>query len=71
MEPTTGRFWLIFSDVIFVLSVFEGSKISAWSTYTPAVNNVAFDIDDAAPFNKKVYVRSGDTIYASAGSDRP
>jgi hypothetical protein len=67
MEPTTGRFWLIFSDVIFVLSVFEGSKISAWSSYTPAVNNVAFDIDDAAPFNNKVYVRSGDTIYCFGG----
>lgn len=67
MEPTTGRCWMIFSDIIFVLSVFEGSKISAWSTYTPAVNNVAFEIDDAVPFKKKVYVRSGDTIYCFGG----
>jgi hypothetical protein len=68
MEPTSGRFWLVFSDQIFVLSVFEGSKISAWSTYTPAVSNVPFEIDDAVPFAKKVYVRSGDTVYCFGGT---
>jgi hypothetical protein len=67
IEPTDGRFWLVFSDEIFVFSRFAGSKISAWSTYTPAVDNVAFNIDDAITFKKKVYVRSGDKIYAYGG----
>lgn len=67
IEPTDGRFWLVFADEIFVLSQFIGSKISAWSTYTPSVNNVAFNIDDAIVFKKKVYVRSGDKIYAYGG----
>lgn len=67
IEPTDGRFWLIFPDQIFVFSFFQGSKVSAWSTYTPSVNNVAFGIDDAITFKKKVYVRSGDTIYVYGG----
>lgn len=67
IEPTDGRYWLIFSDQIFVFSFFHGSEISAWSTYTPSVNNVPFTIDDATVFKKKVYVRSGDTIYVYGG----
>lgn len=67
IEPTAGRFWLIFADEIFVLSFFAGSKISAWSTYTPAINGEAFDIDDAVVFNKKVYLRSGDAIKVFGG----
>jgi hypothetical protein len=67
IEPTDGRFWILFSDQIFVFSFFNGSKVSAWSTYTPSVNNVPFTIDDAVAFKKKVYVRSGDTIYVYGG----
>jgi hypothetical protein len=67
IEPTDGRFWLIFPDEIFVFSFFNGSKVSAWSTYTPSVDNVPFNIDDALVFKKKVYVRSGDTIYVYGG----
>ena len=67
IEPTDGRFWLVFPDQIFVLSFFKGSEVSAWSTYTPSVNNVPFTIDDARVLNKKVYVRSGDTIYVYGG----
>lgn len=67
IEPTSGRFWLVFPDEIFVFSFFEGSKISAWSTYTPAVDNVAFTVNDAIVFKKKVYLRSGDTIYVFGG----
>lgn len=68
IEPASGRFWMVFPDQIFVLSFYEGSKISAWSTYTPGVDNVAFTIDDAAVFKKKIYVRSGDTIYTFGGT---
>lgn len=68
IEPTSGRFWLICPDEIFVFSFFEGSKISAWSTYTPSVDNEAFTVDDAVVLKKKVYLRSGDTIYVFGGS---
>jgi hypothetical protein len=67
IEPTDGRFWLVFPDEIFVFSQFIGSKISAWSTYTPSVNNVAFNVDEAIVFKKKVYLRSGDKIYVYGG----
>lgn len=67
IEPSSGRFWLVFPDQIFVFSFFEGSKISAWSTYTPSVDNVAFEIDEAVVFKKKVYLRSGDKIYVYGG----
>jgi hypothetical protein len=67
IEPTDGRFWLVFPDEIFVFSFFTGSKISAWSTYTPAVDNVPFTVNDAQVFKKKVYLRSGDKIYVFGG----
>jgi hypothetical protein len=69
IEPSSGRFWLIFPDEIFVFSFFEGSKISSWSTYTPSVNNVAFTVNDAVVLKKKVYLRSGDKIYVYGGLD--
>lgn len=62
IEPRDGRFWLIMKDIIFVLSYFSGSKVSAWSTYKPG-----FTITDAVVFNRRVYLRSGDTIYAYGG----
>lgn len=68
IEPTSGRFWLVFPDQVFVLSIFEGYRISAWSTYTPAVNNVPFVIDDVVVLKKKVYVRSGNKIYVFGGA---
>ncbi|WP_316397346.1 hypothetical protein [Bradyrhizobium sp. 33ap4] len=67
IEPTSGRFWLGFKDLIVVLSFFEGSKISSWATYTPGVDGVPFLVDDYAVFKKKVYLRSGDTIYVFGG----
>lgn len=67
IEPTSGRFWLAFPDEIFVFSFFEGSKISAWSTYTPAIDNVRFTIDDLIVFKKKVFLRSGDKIISYGG----
>jgi hypothetical protein len=67
IEPSSGRFWLVFPDEIFVFSFFEGSKISSWSTYTPAVDNVAFTVNDAIVLKKKVYLRSGDKIYVYGG----
>jgi hypothetical protein len=62
IEPQDGRFWLILKDEIFVFSYFAGSRISAWTKYLPG-----FAISDALVFQRRVYVRSGDTIYVFGG----
>lgn len=61
-EPKDGRFWLIMDNQIFVFSYFPGSKVSAWTRYYPG-----FSIDAAVVYNRKVWVRSGDTIYVYGG----
>jgi hypothetical protein len=72
IEPGDGRFMLIMRDEIFVFSYFPGSKISAWSTYTPSYVNdagatVMFEVEDAVTFRRRVYLRSGDTVYVLGG----
>lgn len=64
VEPIDGRYWLVIQGTIFVFSFFPGSKISAWSTYTPG-----FTISDIAVVNSDIYCRSGDTIYLYGGTD--
>lgn len=68
INPIDKRFWLIFPDQIFVFSFFEGTKISAWTTYNPFYFNdagakVLITIDDAAVFNRRVYIRGGDKVF--------
>lgn len=63
IEPRSGRFWLIVKDTIYVLSYFPSAKVSAWSTYKPG-----FNVEYAAIFNRKVYLRSGDDIYVYGGT---
>jgi predicted nucleotidyltransferase len=72
IEPLSGRFWLVMQDTIFVFSFFNRAQISAWSTYTPSYEGddgeqVAFDVEDAIVFRRRVYLRSGDTIYVFGG----
>lgn len=71
IEPRDGRFWLAMKDTIFVFSFFNGAKVSAWSTYTPSViqndEEVPFDVDEMVVFKRRVYIRSGDTIYVYGG----
>jgi hypothetical protein len=62
IEPRDGRFWIAIKDVIFVFSFFSGAKVSAWTTYEPG-----FDVQDMVVFQRRVYVRSGDTIYVYGG----
>ena len=62
IEPVTGNFWLILKDTIYVYAAFEEEGISAWTTYLPG-----FTITDAVVFNRRVYLRSGDTIYVYGG----
>lgn len=72
IEPRFGRFWLIMRGKIFVFSYFNGAKVSAWSTYDTTYideddETVAFDVDDALVFNRRVYLRSEDTIFVYGG----
>lgn len=71
IEPRDGRFWLIMLDMIFVFSFFSGAKVSAWSTYTPSTRiddeTETFEVEDAVVFRRRVYLRSGDTIYVFGG----
>jgi hypothetical protein len=62
IEPVTGNFWLIMKDTIFVYAYFEEEKVSGWTTYLPG-----FTVDDAVVFDRRVYLRSGDTIYVYGG----
>jgi hypothetical protein len=62
IEPVDGRFWLVMKDVIYVFSFFSGAKVSAWTTYEPG-----FVVDSAVVFRRRVYLRSGDTIYVYGG----
>lgn len=72
IEPKNGRFWLIMRDVAFVFSFFNGAKVSAWSTYDMSFINgsgdtVDFSVDEAVVFNRRVHLRSGNTIYVYGG----
>jgi len=71
IEPRNGRFWLIMKDKIFVFSFFNGAKVSAWSTYSTTYEDdgqtVGFDVDAAMVFRRRVYLRSGDTIFVYGG----
>ena len=62
IEPREKRFWLSVKDQIFVFSFFNGAKVSAWSTYLPG-----FEVEDITVFRRRVYLRSGDTIYVYGG----
>lgn len=62
IEPVTGNFWLIVKDVIYVYAFFPEEGVDAWTTYEPG-----FTITDAVVFNRRVYVRSDDTIYVYGG----
>lgn len=62
IEPNSGNFWLIMLDTIFVYAYFPDEGISAWTVYNPG-----FTVSDACVFNRRVYVRSGNTIYVYGG----
>lgn len=64
IEPEDGRYWLIMRTTVFVFSYFTNSKISAWSTY-----ETGFEVDYAVVFNRRVYLRTGQTIYVYGGLD--
>jgi hypothetical protein len=65
INPIDGRFWLIFPDgTIFVFSFYSNSKVSAWTTYV-----TGFPVSGAVVWNRRVWLRSGDTVYVYGGED--
>jgi hypothetical protein len=64
LEPIVGRFWMIFSDQIYVLSYFPGPKITAWSRYI-----LPFNADYAVSCGGQIFIRSGNALYAYGGAD--
>lgn len=64
IEPRDGRFWMIIGETVFVLSYFRAERtVSAWTTYT-----LPGEIDAAIVFNRRVWLRVGNTIYAYGGT---
>jgi len=56
LEPSVGRFWMVFPDEILVLSYFPGPKITAWSTFTlPELGGS--DITYAATCGGRIFLR--------------
>ena len=63
VEPESACLWMSLGDTILVHSFYEGSEISAWSTYTPG-----FTVDGMATVGAETYVRASDTIYLYGGA---
>ena len=72
LEDLSGRFWMMFSDEIWVLSLFPGPQVSAWSRYMPTHSgDTPFVPEDLVDSGGYVCVRSEDAkIYVLGGADR-
>ncbi len=64
VEPIDNRYWLAVGNKVYVLSQFASAKIAAWSEY-----DLGFSVSAFAVKTKRVYARSGDTIYLYGGDD--
>jgi hypothetical protein len=69
LEPSVGRFWIVFEDQVLVLSYFPGPKITAWSVYTlPEIGTAK--VKFAVTCGGKVFFRTtDDKIYVYGGAD--
>lgn len=65
LEPSIGRFWMVFPTQILVLSYFPGPKITAWSVQT-----LPFTVTQAVTAGGRVFLRdTADNIYLYGGVD--
>lgn len=62
IDPVTGRFMLSLGKKIYVLSDFPASRVRAWSQW-----DVEFEIEQMTVAGRRVYFRSGNTIYCYGG----
>ena len=71
INPIDKRFWLIIKDEVYVFSFYQNAKVSAWTTYelasTVAGVKTPFEAQQAVVWNRRVYLRSDDLIYAYGG----
>lgn len=70
IEAATGRYWLSFGGFIWVLSLFPGPKVTAWTKYltTDAAGN-AFSVQDMVSFDTHTFVRgTNDKLYLYGGT---
>jgi len=64
VEPTDGRYWVAMAERMYVFSFFQGSSVSAWSTY-----DLPGKIDDVTLAQGRVWFRVGDDVYRYGGVD--
>lgn len=64
IEPGDGRFMMAIGQYIIVLSYFPASKITAWSYI-----DFGQQIDRLVRCGDRIYIRSGNAIYAYGGED--
>ncbi len=64
IDPKDGRPWMALGGRIYVFSYFPGSKVSAWTYVEPG-----FNVDHMAAIGRRLYLRSGDTVYVYGGRD--
>lgn len=73
INPLDKRFWLIVKDEVFVFSFYSSAKVSAWSTYELATRvdgtKTPFSAQNAVVWDRRVYLRGGDTIYSYGGTE--
>lgn len=65
LEPSIGRYWMVFPTQILVLSYFPGPKITAWSQFT-----LPFTVQHAVTCGGKIFIRdTNNNLYCYGGTD--
>jgi hypothetical protein len=65
LEPSIGRFWMVFPDQILALSFFPGPKITAWSQFT-----MPFTTQHIVSCNGRIFIRdTANNLYVYGGID--
>jgi hypothetical protein len=63
VEPNSGRLWMAFGDVIFVLSYYPDTNIAGWTRYDASAHPIEF----LNANYEGIFWRSGNNIIAYAG----
>lgn len=74
INPADKRFWLIMDDEVFVYSYYPNSKVNAWTRYeiSSTIGGARTDyiVDAALTFDRRVFLRAGNTILCYGGWHR-
>lgn len=63
IDPADNRLWFAIGNRVYVLSSFPESGVAGWSRY-----DLGFQITDFAVLNRRLYARSGNTVYLYGGA---